>query len=110
MLHNISDSDFVSDLGKVKIKSKYTGVVQDIKIYRTCEPEAMSNSLRKIVSDYEKGIKNKKAIYKKNNVDGINELDPDYKMAPTGKLKNVRDGVMIEFYVKYTDTMGAGVA
>jgi len=110
LLHNISDSDFVSDLGKVKIKSKYTGVVQDIKIYRTCELEAMSNSLRKIVSDYEKGIKNKKAIYKKNNVDGINELDPDYRMAPTGKLKNVRDGVMIEFYVKYTDTMGAGVA
>ena len=108
LLHNIGDSDFVSDLGKVKIKSKYTGIVQDIKIYRTCEIDEMSSTLKKIVVDYEKGIKNKKAIYKKNNIEGANTLDPDYTMSPVGKLKNVRDGVMIEFYVKYFDTMGTG--
>ena len=110
LLHNITDSDFVSDLGKIKIKSKYTGIVQDIKMYRTCDVEEFSSSLGKIVKEYEKGIKNKKKIYKDNNVPGEATIDPDYAMTPTGKLKNIGDGVLIEFYVKYYDTMGVGVA
>ena len=69
-----------------------------------------SSSLGKIVKEYEKGIKNKKKIYKDNNVPGEATIDPDYAMTPTGKLKNIGDGVLIEFYVKYYDTMGVGVA
>lgn len=110
LLHNITDSDYVSDLGKIKIKSKYTGIVQDIKMYRTCDIDEMSSTLGKIVKDYEKGIKNKKSIYKKHNVPGESTIDPDYAMTNTGKLKNIGDGVLIEFYVKYYDTMGVGVA
>ena len=39
---------------------------------------------------------------------GASTLDPDYAMPRSGKLKNVDKGVVIEFYVKYTDTMGVG--
>ena len=109
LLKNITDEDFVSDLGHIRIKAKYTGLIQDIKIYRTCEIDELSTSLKKLVTEYEKGIKKKKAIYKKQNIPNANTIDPDYAMAPTGKLKNT-DGVRIEFYIKYFDNMGVGEA
>ena len=108
LLKNITDSEFVSDLGRIKIKSKYTGVIQDIKIYRTCEINELSDSLKKIVTDYEKKIKAKKAMYKKYNMPGENLLDPDYKMQPTGIMKNNTDGVKIVFYIKYNDKLSVG--
>lgn len=108
LLKNITDADFVSDLGRVKLKSKYTGIVQDIKIYRTCEIEEMSESLQKIVTDYEKGIKAKKAMYNKHGIPGANILPPDYKMQPTGIMKNNNDGVKIVFYIKYNDKLSVG--
>ena len=107
LLKNITDEEFVSDLGRIRIKAKYTGVVEDIKIYRTCEIEELSPSLKKIVNAYEKKIKDRKAMYKKYNIPNANTIDPDYAMPPTGKLKNT-DGVRIEFYIKYFDNMGVG--
>ena len=108
LLKSITDEDLVSDLGRIRIKSKYTGVVQDIKIYRTCEINEMSETMAKIVKDYEKGIKATRAMYKKYNIPGANMLDPDYIMPQTGKLKNCPDGIIIEFYIKYNDKMGVG--
>lgn len=108
LLKSITDEDIVSDLGRVRIKSKYTGVVQDIKIYRTCEIEEMSSTMQKIVKDYEKGIKATRAMYKKYGIPGANMLDPDYVMPQTGKLKNCPDGIVIEFYIKYNDKMSVG--
>ena len=108
LLKNITDAEFVSDLGRVKLKSKYTGVIQDIRIYRTCEIEDMSESLQKIVSEYEAGIKATKEMYAKHNIPGINTLPPDYKMQPTGIMKNNSDGVKIVFYIKYTDKLSVG--
>lgn len=110
LLKSITDEDIVSDLGRIRIKSKYTGVVQDIKIYRTCEIENMSETMQKIVKDYEKNIKATKAMYKKYGIPGANTLDPDYIMPQTGKLKNCPDGIIIEFYIKYNDKLGVGVA
>ena len=78
----------VSDLGRIKLKSKYTGVVQDIKIYRTCEIDEMSDSLKAIVTEYELGIKRRKKLYEKYKMPGENLLDPDYKMEPSGIMKN----------------------
>jgi len=108
LLKNITDPEFVSDLGRIRLKSKYTGTIQDIKIYRTCEIEDMSESLSKIVVEYEKDIKRRKALYKKYNADGANILDPDYKMDTTGIMKNTIDGVMIVFYIKYNDMLSVG--
>lgn len=108
LLKNITDPEFVSDLGRVKLKSKYTGVIQDIKIYRTCEISEMSESLAKVVTDYEKKIKAQKAMYKKYNMPGANLLDPDYKMEATGKMKNNPDGVKIVIYIAYNDKLSVG--
>ena len=108
LLKNITDSDFVSDLGRIRIKAKYTGFVQDVKIYRTCELDDMSDSLKKLVTDYEKKIKAKKALYKKYDLEGANTLEPDYKMPQTGILKDTVDGVLICFYIKYIDKLGIG--
>lgn len=110
LLKSITDEDIVSDLGRIRIKSKYTGVVQDIKIYRTCEISEMSSTMKKIVTDYEKGIKATRAMYKKYNIPGANTLDPDFVLPQTGKLKNCPDGIIIEFYIKYNDKMSVGVA
>ena len=108
LLKNITDPEFVSDLGRVKLKSKYTGVIQDIKIYRTCEISEMSESLQKIVTEYEAKIKAKKKIYEKYKSPGENLLDPDYKMEAMGKMKNNPDGIKIVFYIKYNDKLSVG--
>lgn len=108
LLKNITDPEYVSDLGRVKLKSKYTGVIQDIKIYRTCEISEMSESLARVVTSYEKKIKAQKAMYKKYNMPGANLLDPDYKMEATGKMKNNPDGVKIVIYIKYGDMLSVG--
>lgn len=108
LLKSITDTDYVSDLGRQRIKAKYTGVVQDIKIYRTCELSEMSDSLRKIVENYENGIKKVKKVYQKYNASGMEALDPDTKVSQTGKTKNVSDGVLIEFYIMYNDKLGVG--
>ena len=108
LLSAITDEDFVSDLGRVKLKSKYTGIIQDIRIYRTCEIDEMSESLQKIVTEYEKGIKATKKMYKQYGIPGENLLPPDYKMTPTGIMKNNADGVKIVFYIKYGDSLSVG--
>lgn len=108
LLKYITDKDLVSDLGRIHIRSKYTGIVQDIKIYRTCEISEMSDSMAKIVKDYEKEIKNKRSMYKKYGIPGENMLDPDYIVPQTGKMKNCPDGIIIEFYIKYNDKLGVG--
>ena len=107
LLKNITDQDFVSDLGRIRVKAKYSGIVQEIKVYRTCEVNELSDSLKKIVKDHDAKIAKKKAAYKKYNIPGENMLEPDYKMPPTGRLKDT-DGVRIEFYIKYFDNMGVG--
>lgn len=108
LLKNITDPEFVSDLGRIRLKSKYTGIIQDIKIYRTCDIDDMSESLSKIVVEYEKDIKKQKALYKKYNAPGENTLDPDYKMDMSGIMKNTVDGVLIVFYIKYNDMLSVG--
>lgn len=108
LLKNITDEEVVSTLGRIPITSKITGVVQDIKIYRSCELEDMSDSLRKIVSSYESEIKKLKKAGK-DSINGVEyELEPTYKLPPTGKLKNSPNHVLIEFYLKYDDKMSVG--
>ena len=104
----VDDEETVTSLGRIPIKSHNTGVIEDIKIYRTCELDEMSPSLKKIVSDYEKNksrIANNIAKYDKIKA---KEYVNNYKLSQTGKLKNVEDGVLIEIYVNYKDDFGIG--
>ena len=68
----------------------------------------MSDSLRKIVSSYESEI-NKLKRASKGSIEGVeHNLEPTYKLPPTGKLKNSPNHVLIEFYLKYDDKMSVG--
>lgn len=108
LLKNITDEEFVSTAGRIPITSKITGVVQDIKIYRSCELEDMSDSLRKVVSAYEADIRKLKKASNGSVDNAAANLEPDYKLPPTGKLKNSPNHVLIEFYLRYNDKMSIG--
>lgn len=99
--------DEVTDLGRINIKSKVTGIVQDIIMYRTVELDELSESLRKAFVTYEKNIEERKKNMKKYGID-TSSLPANYKLPATGKLKNAEDGVLIEFYLKYEDKMSVG--
>ena len=105
----VDDPEEVTDLGRIPIRSKVTGVVQDIVIYRTVEKDELSSSLKKIVNDYERDITKKKKEMKEYGIE-----NPDYvagstdKLPAVGKLKNASDGVAIEIYIKYEDKMKVG--
>jgi hypothetical protein len=103
---------------KEKIKSKYSGVIEDIKVYCTVELEELSPSLRQIVNQYYNKIKARKKLLEKydnsNSVVKCNMLFNE----PTGKVEannngvlrgaKVNDGVLIEFYIKIYDEVGVG--
>lgn len=103
-----ADEDEISELGRHFKRSKYTGEVVDIKIYRTAETSEMSDSLKKIVSKYEKEKLVKKGSMKKYNIDQEYTLDSTGVLPATGKLKNTPDGVLIEFYIKFNDKFKIG--
>ena len=113
LLKRLSDdeTEMINDFGRIKIRSKISGIVQDIKIYRTCEISELSPSLKKIVKDYEKRIKEERKRALKY---GVSEeevrafSEPDYKLEQEGKLKITENGVLIEFYIKCFDKMGIG--
>lgn len=102
-----ASEDDITDLGRQPIKSKVTGVIQDIVMYRTVELDELSESLRKAFVAYEKDIEARKKIMKKYGID-TSSLPANYKLPPTGKLKNAENGVLIEFYLRYEDKMSVG--
>ena len=107
IIRNLSlDKEQVSEMGRIPVKSKVTGVVEDIKIYRTIDYSEMSPSLKKIVKTYEDGLA---GIYK-DAAKAVNKIDLDanYKLDPVSKMKNCEGKVKIEFYLKYNDKMGVG--
>ena len=107
MKNLVDDEDEVTSLGRIPIKSHNTGVIEDIRIYRTCEIDDMSPSLKKIVTEYERE-QNRKA----NQIAKYDQtLAKQYrcqKLEQEGKLKNIEDGVLIEIYVAYKDDFSVG--
>lgn len=103
--------------GKDKIKSKYSGVVEDIKVFCTVELEELSPSLRQIVNEYYGKVKAKKELLEKyDNSGSVVKCDMIFNEATgkvetnNGKLRGaiVNDGVLIEFYIKIHDEIGVG--
>lgn len=101
---NNEDGD-VSEIGRNTVKSKVTGIISDIKIYRTVDKDELSESLKKIVNKNESEINKLKKIA--DSADNEALFDSTDKLPPVGKLKKV-DGVLIEVYMKYHDTMAPG--
>jgi hypothetical protein len=112
LLRNLSgldnDDEAVSELGRITLKSKYTGVVQDIKIYRTVDIDQLSPSLQKLVKEYEADIKKHRKVMTKYDTADQESFDADYKMEATGALKDCVDAVKIVIFVKYFDKMSVG--
>ena len=105
--------DKLTEMGKVPVKSKYSGEIVDIKVYYGIDKSEMSPSLRNTVTSINKDKKEKRAFIEKYvNVNQSNLiLDPVDKVdMKYGKIKGetVNDGVLIEFYVKYFDKLGVG--
>lgn len=108
LLKNLTmDTDQISELGRTPVKSKYTGIVSDIVIYRTCADDAMSSSLRDFVSKYENKIKNIKDIYSKYGIDD-SVLPKIGKVPEIGRTKNLDNAVLILYYIKYNDNVSIG--
>ena len=109
LLKNLNDEDGdVSEIGRQVVKSKVTGRISDIKIYRTCDiDDNMSDSMKKIVTSYERDVnKLKKIANSCGNADQV-QLTEAGKLPPTGKLKHL-DGVLIEIYMEYHDKLSVG--
>jgi hypothetical protein len=110
LLKNLADDidGEISELGRIPVKSKVSGTIQDIKLYRTVETSELSPSLKKIFDAYEKPIlERKKKVSKLSNSQTV-EFGSTDKVEPTGKFKDAEDGVLIEFYLKYEDEFGVG--
>lgn len=119
LLRSIGDDlkEGIQSLGKRPITSKYTGEIADVKVYSTVDIEELSPSLQKVVKDYHGQIKKKEAILNK-----YDKSDDPYKMGlmmtePTSKIESidgkvkgniVGEGVLIQIFIKYEDTMGVG--
>ena len=101
---NTDDGD-LSEIGRIVIKSKVTGILSDIKIFRTVDIDQLSPSLQKIVNARESDIKRHKKIADK----AINEVqfDSTEKLPQKGKLKDC-DGVRFEFFMEYHDKLSVG--
>jgi hypothetical protein len=102
------DVELVSDLGRFTIKAKANGIISDIKVYRTCEIDELSDSLKKFVTEIEKPIKKIKSAQKKYGIDYIYGLESTEALPVVGKLKNIESGILIEIYLEYEDKLAVG--
>lgn len=122
LLANLGESDKENILEGARndIKSKYSGVIEDIKIYPTVDLDEMSPSLRKIVNNYYRQINKKKDLldhYDPENKHsivkcGILMNEVSHKITPNkfGVIKgeHVEDSVLIEFYIKHKEPLEVG--
>jgi hypothetical protein len=123
LLANLSTDEQESLLegSRNDIHSKYSGVIEDIKIYSTVELEEMSPSLRKIVSAYYSQINRKKRLLEQYDPDSkdsivkcgilLNETTKKIEPNKFGVIKGQKieeGGVMIEFYIKHSEPLEIG--
>lgn len=118
-LSNDQKENILAD-SKNDVKSKYSGVVEEIKMYSTVDLDELSPSLRKIFSSYYHKINSKKAFLEKYDpaskdsimkcgmlvTDTTKKIEPN--MYGTIKGNHVEDGVLIEIYIKHSEPLEVG--
>ena len=120
LLRNIG-ADMKEDIkamGRTSVRSKYNGVIEEVRIYSTYELNELSPSLKKVVGDYWGNIRKKKALVKKYKISnpedtGSTFYEADGPIVPDekGKFKGYKideGGVIFEFYIKFKDPVGIG--
>lgn len=122
LLANIRDDlqEEIVNIGKTRITSKYTGVIEDVVVYPTIPLDEMTPSLRKVVTDIQGEIQAKKKFLDKYDPDsngavyrmGVLLDKPDGTIEPDryGKIKgdDVEGGVRFEVYITYHDELSDG--
>lgn len=122
LLASLGDNEELKDAimqnNKNTKKTDKSGIIEDIKIYSASDLEALSPSLRKIVSDYYKRIDRKTAILNKyDKTDSIVKcgmmITESSGTTTPDRYGNIRgekvnDGVLIEFYVKHAEPLEVG--
>ena len=119
LLSSIGDDlrEEVKSMSKNTLVSKYTGVIEDIRMYSTLPPENLSPSLAKIIKDYWNTIADKKKLVRKYKIEDPTymgntyyELDQPIRPDSSGKVKGYKleEGIVIEFYIKFSDPVGPG--
>ena len=106
----------ITGMGKVPVKSKYSGVIQDIKVYATVDTKEMSPSLRKAVEGVYSEIRAQEKIIKRYAKEGVTNgfafTERAEKIEPTqdGKVMGIKvgEGVLFRFFIKYHDRMAIG--
>ena len=99
--------ELMDEIGKIKVKSKVTGKLQDIKIYSTIPTSEMSKSLAAFVNKYNAPIDKMKSKLSKLGIDG-SQYGTSSVLPAVGKLKHAEGKVLVEFYIKYYDKMSVG--
>lgn len=99
--------ELMDEIGKIKVKSKVTGKLQDIKIYSTIPTSEMSKSLAAFVNKYNAPIDKMKTKLSKLGIDG-SQYGTSGVLPAVGKLKHAEGKVLVEFYIKYYDKMSVG--
>ena len=121
LLATLSDEnkELMENESKNVVRSKYAGTIVGIKIYSAVELDEMSPSLRKVVNDYYKTVKEKKGFLDKYAEENssivkcgllVNETTGKIEPNIYGVIKGqkVEDSVLIEFYIEHGDILGVG--
>lgn len=114
------EKETILEEARNEIKSKYSGTIEDIKIYSTVDLDELSPSLRKIVSSYYREINHKKEFlekYDESSKDSVmkcgilmNETSKKVEPNKFGVIKGekVEDSVLIEIYIKHSEPLEVG--
>lgn len=120
LLKSLGDEEKANILEESRnvIKSKYSGIIEDIKIYSTVDLDDLSPSLKTIVSSYYSEINRKKRFLEKYDNSGnivkagilFNETTKKIEANQFGNVKGnkVGEGVLVEFYIKHNEPLEVG--
>ena len=118
---NEEDRNSVLSESRNNIHSKYSGVIEDIRMYSPVPLEQLSPSLQKIFGAYYKKINRKKALLEKYDPESkgsivkcgllCNETSKEISPNKYGVIKGQTvndDSVLIEFYIKHSEPLEIG--
>ena len=115
-----ADQHLVMQGSRNDVPSKYSGVIEEIKIYSTVPLDELSPSLRKVVRKYYNKINRKKEFLEKYDPESKNSIvkcgllvdESTNKIEPNKfsvlKGEKIDEGVLIEFYIKHSEPLEIG--
>ena len=115
-----TDQHLVMQGSRNDVPSKYSGVIEEIKIYSTVPLDELSPSLRKVVRKYYNKINRKKEFLEKYDPESKNSIvkcgllvdESTNKIEPNKfsvlKGEKIDEGVLIEFYIKHSEPLEIG--